>query len=71
MSEKLFAMKTFAVPWSMSISSFSSSANHFGGVLDKEKGCKSKQNNPNININEITITCILSKQKSVTYTNGK
>ena len=27
------------IPCSMSISSFSSSANHFGGVLDKENGC--------------------------------
>ena len=27
------------VPCNMSMSSFSSSANHFGGVLDREKGC--------------------------------
>ena len=27
------------IPCSMSISSFSSSASHFGGVLDKENGC--------------------------------
>ena len=28
------------IPCSMSISSFSSSASHFGGVLDKENGCQ-------------------------------
>ena len=27
------------IPCSMSISSFSSSASHFGGVLDRENGC--------------------------------
>ena len=27
------------IPCSISISSFSSSASHFGGVLDKENGC--------------------------------
>lgn len=37
------------IPCSMSISSFSSSANHFGGVLDKENGCHEEHKNGFLN----------------------